>query len=52
VDLVVEVEEDFNKVVWEEVVLLKEDLIRDLVVEGLLNTELQVNMEGRPSCYR
>jgi len=41
VDLV-EVEEDFNKVVWEEV-LLKEDLIRDLVVEGLLNTGHQVN---------
>jgi len=41
VDLV-EVEEDFNKVVWEEVDRLK-DLIRDLVVEGLLNTELQVN---------
>ena len=45
VDLVVEEEEDFNKVVWEEAALLKEDLIRDLVAEGLLNTGHQVNME-------
>ena len=46
----VEEEEDFNKVVWEEVALLK-DLIRDLVVEGLLNTGPLVNMEDDEEYY-